>query len=821
MEQLGKVFLSHKSEDKDYVRYVAEKIGVDRCHYDEYTFESGMKTLDEIIMALDSTDLFVLFISDKALNSDWVTRERGRAHTLLKQGKLRQIYPIIIDPDPNILHSDKRIPAWMRDHYNIRKILSPKLAVQKIRARMRELTWEINPLIRSEQVYFFGRNQEIEAFEQRRGNLDRPELVCCVASGFEGIGRKRYMDHCLKKANILRPSHSYNLIQMEMHESAEDFILKLSDLCAGEDTPTSVMALKSTGEKSTRVAELLTLLQKNREVVFVDDSGTLITPIGEMVGWLKDALTRISPRFVLGIASKYHLKGSKCLPSVFQVHLGELSKSDRTNMLREYSTQQGYELNREILHDISKLLTGYPAQIFWAVALLEEYGEATISKHFHEIVEYSSDKAEAILHYFDEDEKAMGFLTYLSQFELISTDMLNKAFELDDQLVEIYERFHSLSICYLYGSNGEMIRVSDVIRDYIERMQNKLPEQYKRIIDEMVKASINESLFEDTDLASYYAVMKQKLLHGEVIDSNQVLPSLYIRTIVELYNRKQYRKACILCEKLIEQQADQNFEIDLRRTLYIYLCQSLAREHNIKFNVYINDSVLSKVDKLYLRGFYCRIDSKPKNAIELLTQALTLDGNRAQIRRELVNAYILSEDYDSALQYSRENYQRDSLNHYHAQSYFRCLINQPNAQDYKEEMKSILNMIKRNRTPKAQQMSATMEAQYVAEFEHDQTSAFGILEHAMIDADDSKVYLLLTKFDIAFKYGDIIVAQDTFCDLEKEIRKYSYFQNALTIRSARLIKLKKGPITKIENELYKLSHLPESALIKLQQQLLG
>ena len=247
MEQLGKVFLSHKSEDKDYVRYVAEKIGVDRCHYDEYTFESGMKTLDEIIMALDSTDLFVLFISDKALNSDWVTRERGRAHTLLKQGKLRQIYPIIIDPDPNILHSDKRIPAWMRDHYNIRKILSPKLAVQKIRARMRELTWEINPLIRSEQVYFFGRNQEIEAFEQRRGNLDRPELVCCVASGFEGIGRKRYMDHCLKKANILRPSHSYNLIQMEMHESAEDFILRLSDLCAGEDTPTSVMALKSTG----------------------------------------------------------------------------------------------------------------------------------------------------------------------------------------------------------------------------------------------------------------------------------------------------------------------------------------------------------------------------------------------------------------------------------------------------------------------------------------------------------------------------------------------------------------------------------------------
>lgn len=27
MNQLGKVFLSHKSEDKDFVRYVAEKSG--------------------------------------------------------------------------------------------------------------------------------------------------------------------------------------------------------------------------------------------------------------------------------------------------------------------------------------------------------------------------------------------------------------------------------------------------------------------------------------------------------------------------------------------------------------------------------------------------------------------------------------------------------------------------------------------------------------------------------------------------------------------------------------------------------------------------
>lgn len=86
MNQLGKVFLSHKSEDKDFVRYVAEKIGIDRCHYDEYTFEDGMNTLDEIMSALDSTDLFVLFISDKALDSKWVKgRECEQRNCLIKE----------------------------------------------------------------------------------------------------------------------------------------------------------------------------------------------------------------------------------------------------------------------------------------------------------------------------------------------------------------------------------------------------------------------------------------------------------------------------------------------------------------------------------------------------------------------------------------------------------------------------------------------------------------------------------------------------------------------------------------------------------------
>lgn len=92
---------------------------------------------------------------------------------------------------------------------------------------------------------------------------------------------------------------------MELHESIEDFILKLSDLSSGQDNPSTVMALKTPEEKIERVVSLLKSLQDSREIVFVEDAGSLITPAQEMIPWLKSALGSVKSRFVLGIASKY------------------------------------------------------------------------------------------------------------------------------------------------------------------------------------------------------------------------------------------------------------------------------------------------------------------------------------------------------------------------------------------------------------------------------------------------------------------------------------------------------------------------------------
>lgn len=108
-----KAFLSHSSKDKNsYVRNVANWLNKDNIVYDEYTFEEGEKNLDQILKGLNETSLFVIFLSEHSLNSQWVKKEISEAKERLESNQIKKIFPIIIDE--NITYSDERIPDWLR-----------------------------------------------------------------------------------------------------------------------------------------------------------------------------------------------------------------------------------------------------------------------------------------------------------------------------------------------------------------------------------------------------------------------------------------------------------------------------------------------------------------------------------------------------------------------------------------------------------------------------------------------------------------------------------------------------------------------------------
>ena len=147
-----KAFLSHSSLDKnDYVKKVASKLGKENISYDEMTFEGGEKTLDEILKGINKTDIFVLFLSENSLNSEWVRREITLAKSKLDSEDIFKIYPIVIDE--SITHEDTRIPQWLKDGYNLRPTMRSEVSSRRIMSKLRELSWSKHPELKKEKTY--------------------------------------------------------------------------------------------------------------------------------------------------------------------------------------------------------------------------------------------------------------------------------------------------------------------------------------------------------------------------------------------------------------------------------------------------------------------------------------------------------------------------------------------------------------------------------------------------------------------------------------------------------------------------------------------
>lgn len=133
-----KAFLSHSSKDKFYVEKVAENLSNSWCEYDSFSFESASETAEEIAKRIDSSAIFVFFISKNSLNSEWVKKELENVHKLIELGNSKKILPIIIDQ--NITHDDVLIPKWLRDIYNIQPIRKYNTAIRRIRQELLRLS---------------------------------------------------------------------------------------------------------------------------------------------------------------------------------------------------------------------------------------------------------------------------------------------------------------------------------------------------------------------------------------------------------------------------------------------------------------------------------------------------------------------------------------------------------------------------------------------------------------------------------------------------------------------------------------------------------
>ena len=802
-------FLSHSSSDKKgYVSVLADKFG-DRAIYDAYTFEAGMKTVEEIIKNLERTDLFVLLISDRALESEWVKQEIINSKKLLDVGRIKQFLPIIIDQ--SISYRDPRIPDWVRDNYNLRVIPKPNAAYRVINSAFSRLSIENNPKSLRSKRLFVGRNDQLKELEGRLDDYEKPLPCAIVASGLREIGRKKFLVQALKKANRIDEHHSPITLTLHYEDGIDGFLSKLIDVGFSSEFDTSI-DLGSIDEitKIDIIAKLFVELGKQNEILLLEDWRCIVQFGGVYADWFLKAIDKLPEnKIYVCIASGSSPQSSKyrSIDRIFHIKIPELDGNERIGLLVRYlrDVEDIAEIETSSLHIFKNILNGYPEQATFAGELIKNEGINGAIERSSEIVDYARLKASVYIEKYRDDEIKFEFLTLLSWFEFISVDLIDKlSKEMNIKLLDIVNEFIEAGICNSIGSLGEYVRLNDVIRDYIARGSISIPERFSRSVTLLSKEVLDsESAETDFDYSEKAIAIRVALLEGRAVPEKMIIPAHFLTAISQNYKNKRYKNVIDLSERILQKE---NYEDYIRNQVMHFYCMALARRRDHRF--------LQEVHKIkgkehdYVLGFYYRISGRYDDAIPRFLSATKEKRWEENSKRELVLIYNITEDYDAAFNLAKESYNAYPSNPISVLAYFEVLLNKykngsGGEKNLIDEMKLALLSISRISSEKGKEVESGMKARYEYYIRNDEGHALDIVNDAVHQFPNSP-YPLLVKMEIGvamLSYDIINEALTEFLD-----RNFDDKQGATQRIKANLFKLalsgqKDKAISSVDKEL--------------------
>lgn len=790
---MSKVFLSHSSEDKEwYVNIVYNKLakilGEDSIVIDNVTFQEGRRTVEEIYYQLGTTDLFVIFLSDKALASPWVQEELTKVEEILEGNKRYQICPIIIDN--KVQYDDVRIPTWMKREYNIQRIGSQTKASNVIRQRMIEIAYEKHPKLKEKNQIFVGRNEFLRKFEERMDDFDMGTPVAIVASGLEGVGRKTFLQKSLFKSNIVKDTYPFSYIVLKEDESIEDCILRIYDLGLLEKDKFDITELgrKTVEEKEGILTDLICDLQNTKEIIIVIDNGCIVGHEGEMVEWFKNAIQseKVKNKITLLLACKFRcFVKSYRTDRIFDVAIPELDVKERNGLLKRYLELEEIELETSQIREISELLSGFPEQVFFAVTMVQKYGWKYFRDHTTDVIDFNSKKAIMMLQNFRNNSEKMEFLALLGSFDYISISYVLSIVTEEKKYFSYIEEFYSNGICEYVGVLKEYIRVNDAIKDYLQRSEYKVSKEHMSRLKNNVRDFVANIQDEDYDMPQLLYSLKVALLEGIDIDDKYIVPSIYLKTMNDLYFSGKNKEVVAFADKALLSSSfmDDRIIFEIR---YL-LCSALAKLRDSRFLTEVQK--IDGADHDFLFGFYYRQIGKFDKALERINSSLEKRANFSKAKREKVQAYIGMQDYDSALELARINYENYKDNPYHIQAYFSCIIKSDNQTDKKEILQELINNMENIGSSLAKELTLRFRAQYAAFIEGSYEEAIALIDQA-IDMNKSIQYARLVKFDIAERFDDLNTMEGIVNYFNSPELKQRYQDNIICMNA--MIKAKKG-----------------------------
>lgn len=823
---MNRVFLSHSSSDKYYVEYIAEKFGKDIAIYDEYSFESGLNTFSEILKGLDSSDIFVIFLSNASLESDWVKKELNISKDLLDEEKLKQIYPIIIDK--NLTYNDPRIPNWMREgnnSYVLRYIGGRKIAYKKIKQQLVLLNNDNN---KNYSIYV-GHEDLTKKFDDRY-YVSTTSIKCIIACGIEGIGRQSFINHCIKVPKTFNDSYKPIVIDVNRTDSIDVIISKLieSGLWDDDNLTINIINELSLENKINLLVEIFKEIQQVKEFVIFRDSGALIQR-QEVVWWLAKSLEPIRNELTIGIVTCYNVRKSKTSKDCYIERIDELDETGKLKMLDKLSKINNINLDRDDIQFFQNIVTGHPLQILFCIENIKRSSLEEVKRNSYEIKEFLSnstiqiiDKYLALLDYKNEKkEKFLSYLTFLAGYSNIPIAEILEINELDKDYEVFYHDLLSFCIVRRTGLNNDLLSVSPSVVDYIERSGIKKPEDITKYLQkeyELFKTRLKENNLDEYCYSQIEQNIKEAIIKEDYSsDYKLIYPSIILKAVIKLYDGKSYDKVKNVCSNCMA--SIELWDPVIRQTLYFYYAMAVARKkENIIFDVLdgkvYGDYILEEFQIDFIKGFYYKLIGRYEDAVKHFRWCLEKEHNYARARRELVETYVLLDEFNLALDLARLNYNRFPDNIFNIYQYFNCLIRERIIN--KELIVELLNKAKYvdRILTNSKQFYVEMQALYKQIIEGDCREAINIMQENKKVFDNEVLYYRYL-FDLYFEIRDIDKMGKTINILKSLIKDDSTYLPLLFRRECIYIYVKNKDLAFVVNKIISVKNISAKTLEKI------
>lgn len=798
------IFLSHSSADKErYVEIVARQLqqhlDEHTVHYDEYTFESGMKSMEEINRSLTETDLFVVFISKKALESDWVKKELMISKELLGKEIIKRIYPIVIEAD--LKWEDKEIPEWLKE-YTLKYIPKPTKATQLIRKRIVEIAWDLNPKIEERKSIFVGRNKEIDEFENRKYDYDMETTIAYIAAGIPKSGRKSLLQQCFIKSHIIENNYRASKIELGMYDGIEDFIMWINDLGFSDSVDLTGFMEKEIDEKCELLAKLLDDISKNQEILMIEDKGCIITHDGIVCDWFVEAiaLMKETNRTILGIASKFRLGLPIRNEQIYIINVPPLNKMECAGLLQKYLELEEITLNRDDFKNYSGMLKGFPEQVKYACSLISKYGAERAYDFSSEIENYDAEIISQVLRDLEESKEDRDFLRFLAEIDTISYQSLQTMLTDSEFVKEKVNKFYINGIIEFVGIANEYLKINGSIKDYITRAEYILSDEYKEILNKYVVDFLADYKYEELDMPDYLLKLKETLIKGGDIDNRYMVPSQYLKTMVELYEKqKDYLRVIEYADIVLK--STNYIEDKLLFEIRYFLCMALAKRRDRRMLAEVQN--ISGADHEFLLGFYYRMTGNYERALEKLEHSLQMRKNFSKAKREKVQVLINLERFEDALSVAKENYENDRSNPYHIHAYFLCLIKSDYSDNYKTVLQELIENLDKTTSDFGNELKGRCRALYEAYMNRDSEMAFAIIDKT-IEESSTPIYALQDKFDICERLHELKEMENVIEQIDSLNMRDSYGKERALYRGKVLYAAYRkddAEINKLKNEI--------------------